>query len=96
LVNSTSLQSLATTPALFMDCVVLHYLWIFTEEGMEYVTGGEETGDSGNETSASSDGEASEGEADTAGATSASLPTLYTAGSIVCAALVMIASEVIA
>ena len=39
LVNSTTLDALATTPALFMDCVALHYLWMFTDEGMAYVLG---------------------------------------------------------
>ena len=39
LVNSTTLDALATTPALFMDCVALHYLWMFTDEGMTYVLG---------------------------------------------------------
>mmetsp|Transcript_59101 Transcript_59101/g.171370 ORF Transcript_59101/g.171370 Transcript_59101/m.171370 type:complete len:376 (-) Transcript_59101:10-1137(-) len=101
LVNSTTLQSLTTTPALFMDCVALHYLWMFTAEGMEYVMGAGETVVSGTETpvdgeadtsgatSASSDGETSEGEADTAGATSASSPSLSSPGYIVGPALLM-------
>jgi hypothetical protein len=99
LVNSTTLQSLAMTPALFMDCVALHYLWMFTDEGMEYVMGGAnetETGGEEGEASESSDGESSEGEEGTAGATSASLPFLYTPGSIMCAVLFMVVSVVFA
>lgn len=100
-VDSSTLQSLAATPALFMDCVALHYLWMFTDEGMEYVLGpaastGDETA-SGGELSESSDGEASAGGAsdgaeDAAVATSASSPSLYTPRSIVCSALLVVSA----
>lgn len=97
LVNSTTLQSLAATPALFVDCVALHYLWMFTEEGMEYVLSAADAGGTGNETSSGGGEDAgsssSGGGVDTTGATSASLPSLYkrlcTPGFIVYSALLM-------
>jgi hypothetical protein len=100
LVNSTTLQSLAATPALFMDCVALHYLWMFTEEGMAYVLGaaGNETSSGGEEgaASASADGEADADADAAAGATSASSPSsyegLFTPVAIVSAILVIVSA----
>jgi hypothetical protein len=100
LVNSTTLQSLAATPALFVDCVALHYLWMFTDEGMEYVMGAaaNETSSGGEEgaVSASADGEADADAA--AGATSASSPSsyegLFTPVAIVYSAILLIVSAV--
>ena len=65
LVNSTTLDKLTDTPALYLDCVALHYLWMFTDEGVEYVMGGDDGSENHNGTT--TDGSGGEGTGTTDG-----------------------------